>query len=46
MLIRENGLYGIVYLQGEIRVPTVYRDISYDSYERKKDGALWMKKGL
>ncbi len=39
LLIRENELYGVVDLQGKIRIPAVYRDICYDSYERKEDSA-------
>ncbi|MCM1386833.1 MAG: WG repeat-containing protein [Bacillus sp. (in: Bacteria)] len=37
--IRENELYGIVDLQGEFRIPAVYSDIRYDSYDRKADAA-------
>ena len=42
LLVRENGLYGVVDLQGEVKIPAMYDDIEYDSYVDSAEGGMFL----
>ncbi len=41
-LVSDDGLYGIVDLQGHIKIPFIYDLIYYDSYEGDAEGGMFI----
>lgn len=41
-IVEEENLYGIVDLQGEVRIPAAYSQIAYDSYVDSAAGGMFL----